>query len=119
MTQVLIVDDDQDLLEMVCLMVQSSNMQPQCIESGAKVFPCLEARNFDLILMDIYLGDHDGRHLANQIKNDVRYRHIPILLYSAGTISQESIEESLANGFIKKPFEMPVLINRLRSMVNA
>ncbi len=119
MKRVLIVDDDEDLLEVVCLIVASSNMSPKCILRGAEVFPCLEAEPFDLILMDIYLNDKDGRELARQLKQDARYSHIPIILYSAGNITRESIEQSLANDFLKKPFDMPVLIDRIRKMIVA
>jgi CheY-like chemotaxis protein len=118
MVNVLVVDDDEELLDMVCLMVQTNNMKATCIGSGAEVFPTLEGSSFDLILMDIYLRSHDGRQLARQIKEDRRFRHIPIMLYSAGNITPESIRESLANDFIQKPFEMNVLIGKIHDMVD-
>lgn len=91
-------------------------MVAECISSGSEVFGMLTKRNFDLALMDTYFGAQDSRRLAREIKSDSRYNHITILLYSAKTISQDSIEQSLANDFIRKPFEMPVLINRIREM---
>jgi CheY-like chemotaxis protein len=119
MANVLIVDDDEELLELVCLMVRTSNLNAICIGSGAEVFPNLESTPIDLVLMDVYLGSHDGRELAKQIKTDLRFNHIPILLYSAGSITPESIQESLANDFIRKPFDMPLLIDRIKGFVAA
>ena len=117
MRRVLIVDDDPDLLEMVCLMVSSSDMKPLCVSSGDQAIQAISREHFDLIVMDIYLGQHDGRELARQLKADPKFAAIPILLYSAGHISPDSIYRSKADGFIQKPFEMPDLLSRMRSMM--
>ena len=117
MKRVLIVDDDQDLLEMVCLMVLSCDMSPFCVSSGDQAIEAMAREAFDFILMDIYLGNYDGRDLARQLKTDPKFAAIPILLYSAGHILPDSIKTSMADGFIEKPFDMPVLIQRMRSMM--
>lgn len=117
MINVLIVDDDEELLFMMGLMIKSHHMKATCIGMGAEILPSLETAQFDLILMDIFLGGDDGRHLTRRFKTDDRYSHIPILLYSAGNIETASIRESLADDFIQKPFEMPVLIEKIRGLV--
>lgn len=117
MPNVLIVDDDQDLLELVCHMVEFSNMQAKCILSGSEVFPCLGSESFDLVLMDIFMGAFDGRELVKQIKSDPRYMRIPVLLYSAGEIDPASIIDCGADGFLKKPFEMSQLIGQMELML--
>lgn len=117
MINILVIDDDEELLFMMSLMIKTHNMKATCISTSAEIVPALEADEFDLILMDIYLGGDDGRQLTRQFKTADRYNHIPILLYSAGSIELASIRESLADDFIQKPFEMPVLINKIRGMV--
>ena len=117
MPDILIADDDLDLLELVGDMVNFNNMRSTCISNGAEVLPKLEMQHFDLLLMDIYMGSYDGRILASQIKNDSRFSHIPLLLYSAGEIDPESITLSGADGFIKKPFDMMELIARLQHLL--
>jgi DNA-binding response OmpR family regulator len=119
MTRVLIVDDDADLLEMVCLMALNNGLNPTCVDSGPAALLALEKEQFSLLLMDIFLGDHDGRQIARQLKASVEYSHIPILLYSAGQIDSLSIEESKAEGFIQKPFNMKDLISRMRSLIQS
>ena len=119
MKRVLVVDDDPDLLEMICLMILSNNMSPLCVSSGSQALKAMEDETFDLLLMDIYLGDLDGRDLSRKLKEDLRFRSVPILLYSAGEISAPSIISSMADGFIQKPFNMTVLIQRMRIMMAA
>jgi DNA-binding response OmpR family regulator len=118
MIRVLIVDDDVDLLEMVCLMAATHGLNPTCVSSGNAALEALKNDRFSLLLMDIFLGDHDGRHLAAELKQSDDYRDIPILLYSAGQIDSSSILDSKAEGFIQKPFNMKDLISRMRSLIH-
>jgi CheY-like chemotaxis protein len=117
MIRVLIVDDDADLLEMVGLMVMAHGLSPTCVNNGPAVLEALKNETFSLVLMDIFLGDYDGRQIARQLKTSVEYGHIPILLYSAGQIESSSIEESKAEGFIQKPFDMKYLISQMQSLI--
>lgn len=119
MVNVLIVDDDEELLEMVCLMIEANHMTATCVDRGSEVFPSLAAAAVDLVLMDIYLDNYDGRKISKEIKTDDRYGQIPVLLYSAGNIDAASVRESLADAFIQKPFDMPVLIEKIRGMVKS
>src|SRR6476620_4013863 len=104
MVRVLIVDDDVDLLEVVCLMAANYGLNPTCVSSGAAALETLKGQKFSLLLMDVFLGDYDGRNIARELKESTDYKDIPILLYSAGQVDSSSIEESKAEGFIQKPF---------------
>ena len=117
MVKVLIVDDDQDLLEMVTLMLTASRMQVKSLNAGALLFEALGEERPDILLMDIFLGDSDGRQLCKQLKNSVTYTGFPVFLYSAGDISNASIVESNADCFLHKPFEMYHLVNRIHEIL--
>lgn len=119
MIKVLLVDDDIDLLEMVCLMLNTHQMDAECISQGENVLTCLQANKPDILVMDIYLGKEDGRILCRDIKNSGKYSTLPVLLYSAGNVSSTSISECGADDFIQKPFDMSLLINRIKSLVNS
>ena len=118
MVRVLIVDDDVDLLEMVCLMAAIHGLNPICVSSGSEALETLKKEKFSLLLMDVFLGDHDGRDIARELKGSNDYRDIPILLYSAGQIDSSSIRDSKAEAFIQKPFDMKDLISKMRSLIN-
>lgn len=118
MHHILIVDDDPDLLFIVSQMIAFHEMTVKSISRGEEVIPSLENEHFDAVLMDIFIETYDGRALTRQLKDDPRFSHIPVLLYSAGVIEQSSIDNSGADGFIKKPFEMNELISRLQGLVS-
>ncbi|RYY70426.1 MAG: response regulator [Chitinophagaceae bacterium] len=111
---VLLVDDDIDLLEMVCLALETQQWKVTCINEANDVMPFLERTPPDLILMDVYLRNQDGREICKSIKGSALHHMIPIILYSAGNISVNSIKESSADLFISKPFDLNYLIEKIK-----
>jgi DNA-binding response OmpR family regulator len=118
MINVLLVDDDVDLLDMVCLMLISHNMDAECISDGSCVLSNLQNKRPDVLVMDIFLGNYDGRSLCREVKEREEYSTLPILLYSAGNVTRESIKASGANDFISKPFDMTDIIRRITELAN-
>jgi len=113
MPSVLIVDDDKDLLEMMEIVLKRSEMIVECLDHGAGLFDTLAQFRPDIVIMDIYLGDADGRELCQQLKNSTEYKDIPIILYSAGIITRDSIQQSQADEFVVKPFNVQQLLARI------
>jgi DNA-binding response OmpR family regulator len=116
--KVLVVDDDNDLLDMVSLVLSTSGMDVHCINNGSSFMESLKKTSPDIILMDIFLGDADGRELCLSLKNDTSLSRIPpVILYSAGHIIQSSILECRADRFLPKPFGNSDLLNTINSLV--
>ena len=113
MIRVLVVDDDADLLDMVTLMLQSYEMEVTPLLDGIRFFDTIKSAVPDIIIMDIILGDCDGRDLCKELKNDKRHSCIPVILFSATDISKDMLDEEGANYFLRKPFEMDVLVGRI------
>ena len=115
MKKVLVVDDDTDLLEMVQMVLVRHNMNVQIISKGAGLYDSLREIKPDIILMDIFLGDSDGRELCFELKQSQEFKDIPVILYSAGHITSASIRESLADDFLVKPFDISKLVSKIRT----
>ena len=117
MKKVLIVDDDQDLLEMVELALNEQGFNVCTSAEGKNFFEKVTSFNPDIILLDIFLTDADGRKLCAQLKEDPSLKHIPVALYSAGHITHSSIIESNANLYITKPFDVMQLGEKLKGLL--
>jgi DNA-binding response OmpR family regulator len=117
MLKVLIVDDDNDLLEMVSLILQTHGMEVLSLNDHTDFFTALSNYKPDLVVLDIYLNDADGRELCRQLKKTEEFSGTPVLLYSAGHISPSSIEDCQANDFLQKSFNISVLLNRIHQQV--
>ena len=118
MIRVLVVDDDKDLLEMVSLMLSFSGFSVSQLDTGNALMPTIGDQPPDVVLMDIFLGDCDGRDLCRTLKNNPGASHVKVMLYSAGTIDPENARQSGADDFIAKPFEMGELIARVKALTN-
>ncbi|MBO9658603.1 MAG: response regulator [Chitinophagaceae bacterium] len=117
MLKVLVVDDDQDLLEMVTLVLRTHGMEVLGVNNHTDFFSILDQYRPDLIVLDIYLQEADGRELCRKMKSMAEFAGVPVLLYSAGHISAASIEDCHANGFLQKPFDISNLLKRIYEQV--
>jgi DNA-binding response OmpR family regulator len=117
MTNVLIVEDDTELADMVTMLLNRAGMCVRSIDKGNLLFDALDGFKPDIILMDIYLGEDDGRTLCRAVKTNELLRVIPVILYSASHITTGSIRESMADAFISKPFETEKLLEKIRFLV--
>jgi DNA-binding response OmpR family regulator len=60
----------------------------------------------DLILMDLLIPPMGGDNSIKLLKNNLKTKHIPILLFSGDQDIEKITSEIEANGFIKKPFNI-------------
>lgn len=118
MKKILVVDDDPDILTLVKIVLSRNNFIVEGITKWEIIDDSI--RNFepDIILLDVALVGADGRELCKKIKTASATKHIPVILFSANAEMEQSLEESLAQGFIAKPFEISYLVETLRSNLN-
>ena len=117
MQKILIVDDDKDLLEMVELTLSRLGYHITTLAKGSGFLNIIESTRPDIILMDIFLGDADGRTLCYNLKLQPAYENIPVILYSAGYVPHSTIEHSKADEFIVKPFDIKQLLGKIKKLL--
>lgn len=117
MNKVLVVDDDADLLEMVNIVLARQGYTTSAITNGKSFFKAVKSFRPDLILLDIFLGDADGRNLCRQLKAESDVKHIPVILYSAGNVPGSTIENTGADAFVTKPFDIRLLLEKIKSLL--
>ena len=83
--------------------------------SGAEALEIAKSDHFDLLLLDVGLGDLDGREVCKMLrKAGVK---CPIIMLTAADSDADTILglESGANDYVAKPFKFSVLLARIRS----
>ena len=111
--KILIADDDNGILTALTMMFEYeiiSTSNGQTVHEVSKFSP-------DLILLDIWMGNVDGRDVCKQLKNQVSTKHIPIIMISARASAEKSALGAGANAFIAKPFEMDDLLTKVAQYV--
>ena len=118
--KILIVDDDRDILEVMGLIMESEGYEVDLISNGQKVFDHISEFNPDLIILDVMLGNMDGREICKQIKNTEDTLHIPVIMVSASHNINDSVEKTCQpDDFVEKPFDIVNLINKVEVKLSA
>ncbi len=118
--RVLVVDDDPDIVESIKFDLELENIE--CIEAydGEEALLKAQKENPDLILLDIMLPKIHGYKIARLLKFDKSYKHIPIIMLTARAQKAdiELGEETGANEYVTKPFDMDMLIALVKKYLN-
>lgn len=128
MKKILIVDDEKDTVEMITALLESEGYQAVPAFSGKEATKFLEAESqkvtesetpVDLILLDILLGDTDGREICQQIKADEKLKFIPVIILTVRSSLQDKIHSLNlgADDYLTKPFINEELLAKVRAML--
>lgn len=113
MKKILIVEDSTDIREILQTCLQLFHYDIAALKDGSQIFERLYAYEPHLILMDIRLGQYNGLEICRAVKSSTKFSHIPIILMSGNEVSKEQLDQSLADYFLAKPFDIDTLQGQL------
>jgi len=115
MAKILLVDDEPDIVEFLRYNLEKENYEVIVGYNGTEALTKLNEKP-DLILLDIMMPGIDGFEVCKKIKEDNRYKKIPIVFLTALPNESDEIKglDIGASDFIKKPISPLKLISRVR-----
>ena len=118
---ILVVDDNEAGQLLVRTVLELEGFRVDSAGSSEEVLERLNARQPDLILMDVQLPGQDGLSLTRQLKADSSTDAIPIVALTAHAMAGDR-EQSLAAGcigHISKPIDTRILGDQVREFLSA
>jgi two-component system, OmpR family, alkaline phosphatase synthesis response regulator PhoP len=112
---ILICDDDIAILEVTKTILELSGYQVQTKENTNNIIETVIAMQPDLIIMDLWIPEVGGEETTMLLKADERTRNIPIILFSANNDIERIASKTDAEDFIKKPYEIQELEEKVKS----
>lgn len=114
---VLIVDDDQAICKLLSKVMRSNELEPTSVNSGRDALALLADASFDLILMDVALGDMEGFDVIQQIR--ARGDTTPVMIISGRSEDYDMLYGlSLgADDYVTKPFRPHVLAGKVKALI--
>ncbi|MDB5136245.1 MAG: response regulator [Mucilaginibacter sp.] len=120
MQRILAVDDNEDILEIMQLILEDSGYEVATLTDGHFLFDKIKEYRPDLILLDIMLGNMDGRELCKDVKSKLETHNIPVILISASHNLSGLFKPSNApNDFLAKPFNINDLLDKVHTQLSA
>ncbi len=115
--RILVVDDEMDLVETLRFSLEMEGYEVLTSYNGEEALQLARNNQPDLILLDVMLPKMDGYKVCRLLKFDARYKHIPILMLTAKSQEKDRItgQETGADEYITKPFEMEDLMKKIRT----
>ena len=117
--KILIVDDEPFNLD---LLEQELGDQGYAIEramDGAEALQKVESFLPDVILLDYMMPKMTGLEVVRRLKQDERYKGIPVILVTAKASQEDKVRglDAGADDYVVKPFDSFELLARVRSMM--
>jgi len=113
MKTVFILEDQVSIQEVLELLLTSENYNVVSF-SNIRAFNSRDLTLLpDLFLLDVMLPDGLGTEVCLQLKSDPLTSHVPVLLMSAHAKIVEMEEQSKADDFISKPFDIGEIISKV------
>lgn len=105
-TKVLVIDDDSEILYYLAL-VLSPEYEVITRSDAMSGYKKMEEIHPDVIISDIMMVEMDGLKLCRMVKDDISLSHIPFILLTAKTTTEDQIEgmNAGADAYIVKPFD--------------
>ena len=113
--KILLVEDNPDIATLVCDLFQSLDFQVDLAMGGQQALAKMEHYP-DLLLLDRTLPDMDGLEVCRLVREDKRFRGIPIVILSGRSATEDKIEGLYigADDYITKPFSPEELAARVK-----
>ena len=115
---VLVVDDDPDILEAVCDILEGEGYRVARARNGREALVRVDEERPLLILLDLMMPVMDGLAFAQALHRRDGDHEIPIVVISADGDPQKAAALG-ARGFLAKPFDIDALLAEVASLAPA
>ncbi len=117
---VLAVDDDLNNLKLVSASLTLEGYEVVCASSGEEGLEVLEARQIDLLLLDVRMPGLDGIEVCQRIRAQPRFARMPVIFLTADHADAEHMMTGLDAGgdeYLHKPISRRMLSARVRNLL--
>ena len=115
---ILVVDDEQDLCEILKFNLETEGYEVETAGSAEEALT-LDLTSFDLLLLDVMMGEMSGFALARKLKSEESTKDIPIIFLTARDTENDTVTgfNLGADDYISKPFSIREVLVRVRAVL--
>ncbi len=115
--KILIVDDEKDLCEILQFNLESEGFDTE-IAYSAEAALAKPLDSFNLILLDVMMGEMSGFKMAMKIRKELKL-NVPIIFMTAKTAENDILTgfNLGADDYITKPFSIKEMVARIKAIL--
>jgi signal transduction histidine kinase len=115
----LVVDDDPVNVELLCDLLETLDYRVAGALGGEAALAAVAEHRPALVLLDVMMPGIDGYEVCRRLKEDPATAAIPVVFVTALSDTEDKVKGIEVGGddFITKPFNRPVLVARIRSLL--
>ena len=117
--RILLVDDEPSIVKMVGKRLEIEGFEVLVAVDGQDGLAKARAENPALIVLDLMLPKLNGYEVCSKLKQDARYRHIPIVIFS-GKGQDTDVQHGYdcgADAYVTKGDGKTALIQKIKALL--
>ena len=116
--RILIVDDEEDLCEILKFNLEMEGYAADTANSAEEAL-AMNLGSYDLLLLDVMMGEISGFRLANMLKKQPETAAIPIIFITARDTENDTVTgfNLGADDYIAKPFAIREVLARVKAVL--
>lgn len=118
--KVMLADDDPAIVRAVDAWLKKAGYAVIQCHSGMEFLGKVAKSQPDIVLMDVMLGDADGRQLCQRLRESPATRHIPVVLISGARTAEGDMVRGLQGGaddYLPKPLKPRLLLAKIEAVL--
>jgi DNA-binding response OmpR family regulator len=116
---ILVADDDQDILDLVCLALERAGQTTLRAADGDEALRLAQEQIPDACVLDVVMPGRTGIEVLEALRRDDATARIPVLLLTA-TVDERKLAAGIdpaGGGFMRKPFSPRALQDRVAALL--
>lgn len=116
--RILVVDDEEDLCEILKFNLENEGYEVDTANSAEEALK-MDISSYDLLLLDVMMGEVSGFKMASQLKKDKKTANIPIIFITAKDTENDTVTgfNLGADDYISKPFSLREVVARTKAVL--
>lgn len=118
MPKILVVDDEEDLCEILKFNLETEGYEVNTAFSAEEALK-MNLNDYQLLLLDVMMGDISGFKMASILRKNEKTAHIPIIFLTAKDTENDMLTgfNLGADDYISKPFSIRQVLARVKAVL--